>query len=408
MAYKIRIKHDFEGKILPIHLKYNDSNYELPEISVDLTDSYQVVPLYDWEAIVSTLDASKVSVVETDVKQGMYIYKFNSIRIIFEEEPSTEGREHVPLTLKIRYVQTVMRSDDPELPSGADYRETGRWEAHAWLDTEDNVMFPLAITAPDGSVKTGTASGAGHGTVIPNLFIAEREYARPFVVVCDSTQYNQAGTKYYTVDDIKVSYDTLPAGANRKYEADGYSMYVGGMIYDYSQLDDVFFMFGAGTDLARTRITRNSYSPRTIINDADFDLTKLVSENRRDIASYPLSNVDIEEREFGFKRLVLPSSPAIIVCIESPNARTQTGAFEGKCILKQNGTGIKILDENMSDVTELFWHANIEYYDYTYNDDGTVATQQTHAATVFLGRQGAELGTTFYICKEGGIFDNNE
>lgn len=48
MAYKIKIKHNVEGKSIPLTLKYTDESVHFPNISVNLTDTDKVVTLSGW------------------------------------------------------------------------------------------------------------------------------------------------------------------------------------------------------------------------------------------------------------------------------------------------------------------------------------------------------------------------
>lgn len=78
MAYKIKIKHDIEGKTIPLHLKYN-SNDNLPEIAVNLTDTEQIISLDDWTANDNTIDVEKIIIEENQIEEGDKIYKIESV-----------------------------------------------------------------------------------------------------------------------------------------------------------------------------------------------------------------------------------------------------------------------------------------------------------------------------------------
>ena len=80
MAYKIRIKHDVPNKTLNLHLKYNDSNLNLPTVSIALTDSLKEFNLTGWDNI-TAFDKTKVQIEETEVVDGDTLYEISANRI---------------------------------------------------------------------------------------------------------------------------------------------------------------------------------------------------------------------------------------------------------------------------------------------------------------------------------------
>ena len=74
MAYKIRIKHNCPGKILPLTLVYNDSSREFPEIPINMTDEFQTVSLGAWGLTPDDMDTSKIDIKEQEVPEKYAIY----------------------------------------------------------------------------------------------------------------------------------------------------------------------------------------------------------------------------------------------------------------------------------------------------------------------------------------------
>lgn len=93
MAVKIKIKHNVTGKTLPLHLKYEDSNLNLPEAYVDITDREQTIELTGWTAAVDGISVDKISVSEEEVTEGDTIYKINSVNIGMESGANTASEE---------------------------------------------------------------------------------------------------------------------------------------------------------------------------------------------------------------------------------------------------------------------------------------------------------------------------
>jgi len=85
MAYKIRIKHNCPGKILPLTLVYNDSSREFPEIPINMTNEFQTVSLESWELTPDEMDTSKIDIKEQNVPEKYAIYTIKGR--YFNEEP---------------------------------------------------------------------------------------------------------------------------------------------------------------------------------------------------------------------------------------------------------------------------------------------------------------------------------
>lgn len=93
MAVKIKLKHNVTGKTLPLHLKYEDSNLNLPEAYVDITDREQTIELTGWTAAVDGISVDKISVSEEEVTEGNTVYKINSVNIGMEAGANTASEE---------------------------------------------------------------------------------------------------------------------------------------------------------------------------------------------------------------------------------------------------------------------------------------------------------------------------
>lgn len=93
MAYKIKIKHNATGKVLPLHLKYNDETTNFPEISVSIQDSEQEVSLDAWNVGDEGIDVEKITISETQYTSGNDVYKINSVNIGLDAGPDTASEE---------------------------------------------------------------------------------------------------------------------------------------------------------------------------------------------------------------------------------------------------------------------------------------------------------------------------
>ena len=93
MALKIKIKHNVSGKVLPLHLKYDDPNTNFPEISVNMRDSEQDVTLSNWNIGADGIDAEKIKISEVQYQDGNDVYKINSVNIGIDAGPDTASEE---------------------------------------------------------------------------------------------------------------------------------------------------------------------------------------------------------------------------------------------------------------------------------------------------------------------------
>ena len=93
MALKIKIKHNVSGKVLPLHLKYDDPNTNFPEISVDMRDSVQDVTLSNWNVGADGIDAEKIKISEVQYQDGNDVYKINSVNIGIDAGPDTASED---------------------------------------------------------------------------------------------------------------------------------------------------------------------------------------------------------------------------------------------------------------------------------------------------------------------------
>lgn len=93
MAYKIKIKHNVEGKSIPLTLKYTDESVHFPNISVNLTDTDKVVTLSGWGENEEGIDVEKISVVEKSYEDDENVYNINSVNIGLDTGPDTASEE---------------------------------------------------------------------------------------------------------------------------------------------------------------------------------------------------------------------------------------------------------------------------------------------------------------------------
>ena len=93
MAFKIKIKHNVSGKVLPLHLKYEDATKDFTEIPVNIGDSEQTVDLSDWNIGTEGIDAEKIKISEVQYQDGGDVYKINSVNIGIDAGPDTASEE---------------------------------------------------------------------------------------------------------------------------------------------------------------------------------------------------------------------------------------------------------------------------------------------------------------------------
>ncbi len=93
MALKIKIKHNVSGKVLPLHLKYEDTTKDFREIPVNIGDSEQTVDLSDWNVGEEGIDVEKVKISEVQYQDGNDVYKINSVNIGIDAGPDTASED---------------------------------------------------------------------------------------------------------------------------------------------------------------------------------------------------------------------------------------------------------------------------------------------------------------------------
>lgn len=86
MAYKLKIKHNCQGKTLPLTLVYNDDSREFAEIPVEMTSNQKVVSLAAWNLTPDEMDVSKIGIKEkTDgIVETYAIYHIKNVNIVPE------------------------------------------------------------------------------------------------------------------------------------------------------------------------------------------------------------------------------------------------------------------------------------------------------------------------------------
>ena len=81
MTYKIRLRHKIPNKVFHLTLRYDDPSLNIPEIGIDLSDSFQIFELTGWHIIPGFIDVSKIKLVGS-LTEGNTLYIANNLNII--------------------------------------------------------------------------------------------------------------------------------------------------------------------------------------------------------------------------------------------------------------------------------------------------------------------------------------
>ena len=93
MAYKIKAKHNIPKKSIPLNLRYNDAEANLPDIPIMLSDTEKIFTLTGWENVPGGIDVEKISIVERTYEDSENIYNINSVNIGLDGGQNTATME---------------------------------------------------------------------------------------------------------------------------------------------------------------------------------------------------------------------------------------------------------------------------------------------------------------------------
>ena len=179
MALKIKIKHNVTGKVLPLHLKYDDPNTNFPEISVNMRDSEQDVTLSNWNIGADGIDAEKIKISEVQYQDGNDVYKINSVNIGIDAGPGTASEE----------VEDEMSHRDPSTITEptCDDSLASNWDAIAAAHAAKNYSERTRLIKED-----------------PTKFLYDRSYD------IRHTNYSES---HYTDEEFAAEYGDVVTGA---------------------------------------------------------------------------------------------------------------------------------------------------------------------------------------------------